>query len=481
MSTIVDGENLTRGPMHVREIAWLEPPVAAARLRPLGGLAFLDSAMRHSSLGRYSYVTAAPFGRLVVEHGRSHWNGEQTGKEPLYELAQLMRRFAHQGHEGLPPFQTGAIGFFSYEMGRLIERLPRPAAAAVGPVPEIMLGFYDVVVAFDQIANRTWIVSSGYPEKVRSRRLARARERAELFEARLAFDVSRAPGPAPPIPRSRWSSNFERKNYETAVARVIHYILEGDIFQANVAQRLISDLPFGYDPWAFYLKLRRRNAATFCAYLELGEFALASSSPERFLKVENREVETRPIKGTAPRANDPEQDSRSAEALLASEKDRAENIMIVDLLRNDLSRVCRPHSVKTPTLVSLESYAGVHHLVSSVTGRLMGGKTALDVLVAAFPGGSVTGAPKLRAMEIITEIEREARGAYCGAIGCLGFNGFMDTNIAIRTVTFLNGQASFHVGGGITALSNPAAEYQETLDKAERILQAFEEKDSCDP
>lgn len=451
--------------------------MAAARLRALGGLAFLDSAMPHPSLGRYSWLGADPFGRFVISEGCARWNGETMRGAPLEALSGLLRQLGEETVEGLPPFQGGAIGFFGYEMGRLLERLPEPALPVVGAVPDADLGFYDVVVAFDHATRRAWLVSSGRPEEGR-RRTERAEERAARFAARLEAETpDAAAGRAPALARDAWASNFDRQAYEAAVARVVEYVLDGDVFQANLAQRFAADLPAGYDPWAFYLKLRRRNAATFCAYLEHDGLAVASSSPERFLRVESGHVETRPIKGTAPRAADPAEDARRAEALLASEKDRAENLMIVDLLRNDLSRTCRPHSVKTPALAELETYAGVHHLVSVVTGELMEKHTALDLLLGAFPGGSITGAPKPRAMEIITELEREARGVYCGAIGCLGFDGFMDTNIAIRTVTFQNGRASFHAGGGITALSEPAAEYQETLDKAERIFDAFADEE----
>ena len=252
------------------------------------------------------------------------------------------------------------------------------------------------------------------------------------------------------------------------------YILEGDIFQANIAQRFRAACPARFDPLAFYERLRAINAAPFAAFLDFGDIAVASSSPERFLKVQGTRVETRPIKGTAPRSSDPAEDAKALGTLLASEKDRAENVMIVDLLRNDLSRVCRPHSVEVPVLCGPESYASVHHLVSVVTGELAPGKDALDLLAAAFPGGSITGAPKVRAMQIIAELERVPRGVYCGAIGYFGFDGAMDTNIAIRTVVFRNREASVHAGGGITLLSDPAAEYDETLAKVRRIFAAFE-------
>ncbi len=259
------------------------------------------------------------------------------------------------------------------------------------------------------------------------------------------------------------------------------YIRAGDIYQANIAQRFEAALPPGFDAFAFYRRLRARNPATFAAYLEGDGLTLASSSPERFLRLDRRAVETRPIKGTARRAADPAEDRARAEALAADPKERAENVMIVDLLRNDLSRICAPHSVAVPTLCGIETYAGVHHLVSAVTGTLKEGADGLDLLAATFPGGSITGAPKLRAMDIITEIEGDAREAYCGAIGWIGFDGSLDTSIAIRTVMLDATRAVLQAGGGVTLLSDPDSEYRETLTKAERVFRPSRPGRTHDP
>lgn len=467
--------------MHVREIPWLEPVEAAERLRPLGGLGFLDSAMRHDQLGRYSYVAADPFGKLIVQNGVASWNGGALDTPPLDAISHYLDLYRLEDQPGLPPFQGGAIGYFSYEFGRLLERLPKPDAPAHGSMPDAVWYFYDVVLTFDHQAGKAWLVSSGLPEADDKRRAKKSHERSELFSGYLQQEFGDAPSQSESdsrIPRALWRSNFERSPYMRAVAKVVEYILDGDIFQANIAQRFIADLPIAFDKWQFYKALRKRNAATFAAYLDHGDTVIASSSPERFLSVRSDQVETRPIKGTVPRSQDPKEDKDLADLLLKSEKDRAENLMIVDLMRNDLSRVCRPHSVLTPVLCGLESYASVHHLVSVVTGRLAEGKSLMDLIRAAFPGGSITGAPKLRAMEIITEIEHEARGIYCGSIGFIGFNGNFDSNIGIRTVLFQGGKAVFQAGGGITALSDPAAEYQETLDKAARIFTVFDQGDA---
>ena len=271
---------------------------------------------------------------------------------------------------------------------------------------------------------------------------------------------------------TEFRSGFTRDEYLQAVERVREYILAGDIFQANLSQRF--EAPWPGHPFDFYRRLNAVNPAPFAAYFQGAGFAVASASPERFLSVDSAgKVETRPIKGTRRRGETPTEDRRLADELLASEKDRAENVMIVDLLRNDLSKVCQPGSVEVPALCALQSHPTVHHLESIVTGHLEKGRTAADLLRAAFPGGSITGAPKVRAMDILAELEPVARGVYCGAIGWLSVTGAMDTSIAIRTVTLQDGQAYFHAGGGIVTDSDPALEYQETLDKAGGIRRAF--------
>ena len=280
-----------------------------------------------------------------------------------------------------------------------------------------MLGLYDTVAAFDLIERRAWVMSSGLPE------LAGA---AHASPARPAGLARRQVWPSSAEPRQPSAgggpvaSEFTRDAYEAMVARVVDYILAGDIFQANVSQRFTAELPDGLTPFDLYRRLRRHNPAPFAAFMDFGDAAIASASPERFLRLDGGKVETRPIKGTRPRAPRRPRTTHSARELLASEKDRAENVMIVDLLRNDLSRVCREHSVLTPEICALESFATVHHLVSTVTGELRQGTDAVDLLRATFPGGSITGAPKIRAMEIIAELEPTRRGPYCGALVWLG-------------------------------------------------------------
>jgi para-aminobenzoate synthetase component I len=270
-------------------------------------------------------------------------------------------------------------------------------------------------------------------------------------------------------------STFTHRGYLDAVARVREYIVAGDIFQANLSQRLQA--PLREAPFDLYRRLRRRNPAPFAAYFDCGDLTVLSASPERFLRLDERgSVETRPIKGTRPRGLGPMHDAALGRALAESEKDRAENVMIVDLLRNDLSRVCRPGSVRVPELFALEHHPTVHHLVSTVVGELTPGADAVDLVRATFPGGSITGAPKVRAMEIIAELEPTRRGVYCGSVGYLSRTGAMDTSIVIRTFVRVGHQVYFQAGGGIVADSDPELEYRETLDKARGLIAALEEQ-----
>lgn len=439
---------------------------------------FLDSARRDPALGRYSFVAADPF---------EYFELPPDDPRAFAELARRVRERSAGTVDGLPPFQGGAAGLFSYDLCRGLERLPLPARDEFS-LPGLAVGMYDAVVAFDHLQQRAWIVSQGFPETDLTLRRRRAERRLE--EIRRCLEAPLATQPAPWTAGSRaplalaelapqhavsrlpgLTSNFSPAAYLSAIRRAIDYIHAGDVFQVNVAQRLLYAACD--DAVELYLRLRRRNPATFAGYFDLGDFQIVSASPERFLQVRDRQVEARPIKGTRRRTARPEADMFSGEELQHSEKDLAENVMIVDLLRNDLSRVCRADSVNVSQLCRLETYEFVQHLVSAVRGRLRDGHDAADALAAAFPGGSITGAPKVRAMEIIAELEPTARGAYCGALGYLGFDGSMDTSILIRTITAGRGWWQAPVGGGIVAQSVPIEEYEETWHKAEGLLRAL--------
>lgn len=461
-----------------------DPEAALAAFGRLPHCLFLDSALRHSELGRFSFLAADPFDFVEVA---------ADGGDAFGVLERRLAEFAARTAPELPPFQGGAAGLFSYDLNRSLERLPSPEFDEFG-VPAMAVGLYDLVLAFDHLADRAWLISHGFPESDPVARRCRAEQRLAQFRAVLAQGrgVGEAGVPPPgsfakpaiaPVPIDQLAaqypaagvkdltSNFSADGYRQAVQRVVDYIYAGDVFQVNLAQRLLY--PAQTDSLSLYLRLRQRNPATFAGYFDLGHFQIVSASPERFLQVRDRQVETRPIKGTRRRTFLPESDLFAGDDLLSSEKDRAENVMIVDLLRNDLSRVCAPDSVRVTQLCRLEIYQYVQHLVSAVCGRLADGRNLSDLLRAAFPGGSITGAPKVRAMEIIAELERVARGPYCGCLGYLGFDGSLDLSILIRTITAGRGWWQLPVGGGVVAQSKPQAEYEETWHKAAGLIKAL--------
>ncbi len=425
----------------------------------------LDSALLRTGLGRYSYLTADPF-LVVRSKGRAveliEGNTVTLSEDnPFSVVKRLLSAFRANRHPGGPPFQGGAIGYFGYEMGGLLERLPGKAVDDLD-LPDMTIGLYDWVLAFDHLDDRAWIVTTRFSGEGRAQWV---RDRIDVGRETLRRTNGRV-GIATDL-----RSNFTRERYVNAVERVKEYIVAGDIYQANISQRFEATIHT--DDWTLYRALRSSTSAPFGAYLELPEVTILSASPEQFLHVEEGFVETRPMKGTRPRGASREADVHLRSELSRSVKDRAENIMIVDLLRNDLGRVCVPGTVLTPELFSVEQYPNVHQLVSSVTGRLRPEHDVIDLLKACFPGGSVTGAPKIRAMEIIDEIEPVQRSVYCGAIGYIGFDGSMQLSIPIRTMLKKGRQVYFQVGGGIVADSDPEAEYQETLDKAKGGLTAL--------
>lgn len=449
----------------------LRPEDAFVALAGLPHAVFFDSAMRLNKLGRYSYVAADPFDWITIE---------ADGGAAIRPLFERLNRYNSAPIEGLPPWQGGAAGVIGYEIGRSLERLPRPSWDEFQQ-PALSMGLYDIVVAFDHEAGCAWAISTGLPESGKRRR-RHAEARLQLVMDRLAKGsqprtfTERNPlafedlAPSFETPYGRGVlSNFSRDGYLTAVDHVIEHLRAGDAFQVNLSQRLLLADPG--EPVAMYLRLRDRNPAPFGGYVDGGDWQVASASPERFLQVSNGMVETRPIKGTRPLG------AAEGAELLASEKDRAENVMIVDLLRNDLSRVSEDDSVTVPILFGLEPYAHVQHLVSVVTGRLRADGALADLLEATLPGGSITGAPKVRAQEIIASVEPTARGAYCGAMAWIGFPGSsgqqaMDSSVLIRTLTRSRGWVQAPVGGGVVVQSDPAAEYDETWHKAAGLVDA---------
>lgn len=439
--------------LHIEDIPWHPPAQAFRAFAGDARLAWLDSAASGDPRSRYSYLCPDPFALLEARGRIVTLDSKPQAEDPFTVLARELRRFARPAAAAPVPFTGGAVGYFGYELGHWLERLPA-RHPPVPDVPDMAVGFHDVILAFDAWEQRCWLIASGLPEGGEDR----ARARAAEIRARL-----NGGGPAlRPPPRLDWQADLGRADYEARVARVLAYIRAGDIFQANFTMAHRAARPPVLDPAALYLALRERSPAPFAAYLACGAVALASASPERFLKLApDGRVETRPIKGTRPRRAEAAADRAEASALLRSEKDRAENLMIVDLMRNDLGRVAVSGSVRVPELFTLESFAAVHHLVSSVEARLRPGLGPVDLLRATFPGGSITGAPKIRAMEIIDEVEVSRRGPYCGAIAWLGFDGAMDSSMTIRTLVVTPQQIIAQAGGGIVADSDPAAEYEE--------------------
>nr|WP_207280848.1 aminodeoxychorismate synthase component I [Thiocystis violacea] len=424
---------------------------------------FLDSGRPFCSQGRFDILTADP-GQVLVTRGlKTEWRSAHGARlsldDPFRLLADALGPL-RSGMAGLP-FVGGAVGYFGYDLGRCLARSPSRVEDDP-PFPDMALGLYDWALVVDHVERRSRLVGLD-------------RAMVSEYEGRLSSALD---GPPRGRPRAsfralgRVTSNLTQGRYLESVARIKRYLHEGDCYQVNFAQRF--SVPAEGDPWHAYRILRTLNPAPFGAYLATPDGQVLCSSPERFLEARDGWVETKPIKGTCPRGKDPAEDRRLADALRLSPKDRAENVMIVDLMRNDLGQVCAIGSIRVPKLFEVESFARVHHLVSTVTGRLAEGRTAVDLLRACFPGGSITGAPKRRAMEVIDELEPHRRGVYCGAIGYLGFDGAMDTNIAIRTLVQSAGTARLWAGGGIVADSDPEAEYRETFHKAAPLLDLLE-------
>jgi len=442
---------------------------------------FLDSGMDPHKLGRYSFIGSDPF--LVLKTRGSDVAISQGGRtkelkgNPFTVLGNLLAKYRIDNQSSPVPFIGGAVGYLSYDLRHFIERLPGNARDDL-KLPECYMGFYDTILAFDNLEGRSFIISTGFPELDGVERKKRAAERLNEMKERLAGipvsnnEVVKTPvsSPGEQVALKR---GFSHKEYITAVEKARQYIIDGDIFEVNLSQRFEARLDI--TPYELYKKLRKINPAPFACYLGFDDVTLVSASPERFLRLQGDCVETRPIKGTRPRGENPQRDEELADELLNSPKDRAENMMIVDLERNDLGRVCSYGSVKVVELAVLEVFPTVFHLTSTVVGRLKEGKDIIDLLRATFPGGSITGAPKVRAMEIIDELEPTRRSVYTGSIGYLSFNGNLDLNIAIRTFIIKGKRAYFQVGGAIVYDSDPEAEYQETLHKAKALIDSLGE------
>lgn len=448
----------------------------------MDGCVWLDSSLQVEGLSRYSYISASPFQTYRIDKPRP---------DAVVPLVQQLAKFHQPKLPGIPPMQGGWMGWFGYELGGCFESVPT-ARHNDFAIPLAMLGLYDVVLSWDHDSGEGYIVSQGWPFSEPLARQDHAYRRLKQFLSVLDADELSLHGPtvaqrqrrsytlAPhqlaPQHSTRWSSdwtsNFSPELYQQAVAKCVEYVQAGDIFQVNLSQRLLRKAIC--EPEELMLHLRRNNPATFAGYADFGRIQVISCSPERFLQVQDRQIEARPIKGTRPRLSDPIADAGIAQLLQQSQKDHSENVMIVDLLRNDLSRVSSIDSIQVCSLAGLERYPFVWHLVSVIKSMLAAEKSLADVIACSFPGGSITGAPKIRAMEIVAELEPTVRGPYCGSLGYISFAGDLDLNILIRTITACDGWWQVPVGGGIVADSQPMLEEQETWHKARGIVQAID-------
>ncbi len=431
---------------------------------------FLESSLVDPNRGRYSFLGFDPFRTI-----------QQKGQNPF---PALRRAFAHY-HEQRPaalPLTSGMVGFLSYDAGFYLEKIPSRSCDDLN-LPDCFFGFYDTVFVIDHLRRRLFITSSGLPERTQNRRMRRAQQRLKEMEGKLSIgtqgspsDLKKKKAPHEPIP---WRSNCSAKMYEMMVKKAKDYIRRGDIYQVNLAQRFEWEPPGNHgviEGVQLYKTLRQSSPACFAGYLNAGNFQIVSSSPERFLRLNGQRVQTRPMKGTRPRGAGPQEDRRMRRELDNSAKERAELLMITDLERNDLGRVCEYGSVKVKTMRSLETYRTVFQTTSTIEGILRKDQDGFDLLQSCFPGGSITGCPKIRAMEIIEELESARRGIYTGTLGYMDFSGNLDFNILIRTFLVKDRKIYFHVGSGIVADSTPATEYQETLVKARGLKDALKYK-----
>lgn len=469
---------MTRQPIIHELSTSLKPSEAFELFKDESHSFFLDSGMDSQRLGRYSFIGTDPF--LVMKSRGdsisliSHDSQKTEQGNPFDILHNLLEKYRLDCSQAPVPFCGGAVGYLGYDLCHFIERLPGTAIDDL-QLPESYFAFYSTILAFDTLLGKSYIISSGFPElDDEEQRLRRAAAQYEEMKARISAPISipeTNTTNTPALTEAVLKCNFTPEDYKNAVKKVRDYIIAGDIFQANISQRFETDLTI--PPYELYSRLRRINPAPFASYLNFDDVVIASASPERFLRLDGDQVETRPIKGTRPRGKDDDDDELMAQELTSSMKDRAENVMIVDLERNDLGRVCQFGSVQVTELAILETFPTVFHLTSTVVGKLRPGKNRLDLLKATFPGGSITGAPKVRAMEIIDEIEPTRRSVYTGAIGYFCFSGNIDINIVIRTFLVKDKKAYFQVGGGIVYDSDPEEEYEETLQKAKALIQTL--------
>jgi anthranilate synthase component 1 len=465
-------------PVCARLIDDCETPVSAfLKLRagePEGAPCFLLESAEQGQVGRYSFVGLRPRSVLRWSDGvlSESGGGESEAADPYAAVAEHLARFRPAPVAGLPPFSGGAVGFFGYDLVRTVEPLGEPNPDPLG-LPDMALMVTDLLLVFDHLRHELTIMACAFVEEEGGVDAAYERAAALIAEARQRLRGA-VPVPEHPVTGepTRFVSNMEREDFEAAVQRIVSYVHAGDAFQVVPSQRFSASAPV--EAFSVYRGLRAVNPSPYMYFLEFGDFQIAGASPEPLVKVAGRRVETRPIAGTYPRGGDEEEDRRLAERLVNDPKERAEHVMLVDLGRNDLGRVCEYGSVTVDELMVVETYSHVLHIVSRVSGVLREGVGAMDVLRSALPAGTLSGAPKVRAMQIIDELEPVKRCSYGGAIGYLSWNGDLDTAIHIRTVVAKDGQIHVQAGGGTVADARPAYEYNESVNKAKAVFRAVE-------
>jgi len=472
-------------PSLAMEIPFEDPASVYSRVMGTNTI-LLESAKGPEKTARYSFIAVDPYLTVRGKNGMTEViRGEQrsiSNRKPLHKVREILRSYPHVADPSLPPFQGGAVGLISYDYVHYFERLPRTVMDDL-LIPDAHFLIVNKVIAFDHLLKKAWIVVSPGAEATRlgynvpDPDFGAFYDRAEHDMTELLRRITTGEAGPDDAPsgygrRPEIRHDMEREHYLDMVRRAKEYITAGDIFQANLSQRLSADIE-GISTWGMYQKLSQINPSPFASYLDFGEYTIVSSSPERLVKLAGGTAQTRPIAGTRPRGRNIEEDESFRRELILNEKERAEHIMLIDLERNDLGKVCDYGSVEVDELMITEDYSHVIHIVSNVRGRMVHGKDAFDLIRAVFPGGTITGVPKVRCMEIIDELEPVARGPYTGSVGYIGYDGTMDLNIVIRTFVCRNRTAYVHVGAGIVADSVPEREYEETLKKGEALIRTL--------
>jgi aminodeoxychorismate synthase component I len=469
-----------------KEIPFQDPFKIYRGLRSVNSFLF-ESLKGPENIARYSFIGLDPYLIVKVKNNvvEIECNNRKTlsHRNPIQRLRELVKAYKQQQVKELPPFQGGAAGMLSYDFVHYLEKLPATTTDDLG-VPDAHFFMIDRLIAFDHVEKKSWIIvcpgarqtALGFSEITKSGDLllAEAENVLEDIEKRISFEETAGEGrPYHAALKGKISCETEKEKYIEMVKKAKEYIAAGDIFQANLSLRVSANIG-STDPCDVYAILRKINPSPFAAYMDFGDYHIASSSPERLVRVMGRVVDTRPIAGTRPRGRDVDEDEVMSADLLLNEKERAEHIMLIDLERNDLGKVADYGTINVDELMITEKYSHVIHIVSNVRGLLAEGKDCFNVIKAAFPGGTITGVPKVRCMEIIDELEQTRRGPYTGSVGYIGFNGNMDLNIVIRTFLIKEGRAYVQAGAGIVADSDPEREYYESLKKAEALIKTLE-------